>query len=127
MPYAERTKVSVDQSKTQIEKLVKKYGADAFGAMELDGRVQIVFRLVGRNLMFRVQLPEDEQQQRSMFRALMLTIKGKLESAARGIEAFEEAFLANIVMPDGHTVGDETIPQIEQAYKGHNVPLLPSY
>jgi len=127
MAYAEKTKVPVSQSKGDIEKLVKKYGADAFGAMEFSNRVQIVFRMGGRNLMFRVNLPDTEQEQRSMFRALLLTIKGKLESAERGIETFEEAFLANIVMPDGRTVGETTTPQIESAYGGHDVPLLPRY
>ena len=127
MPYAEKTKVSISQSKGDIDKLVKKYGADAFGIMEMSNQVQIVFRMVGRNLLFRLSLPESDQEQRSIWRALLLTIKGKLESAERGIESFEDAFLANIVMPDGRTIGETTAPQIEQAYGGHDVPLLPHY
>jgi len=127
MPYAEKTKVPVSRSKAEIEALVKKYGAEAFGAMEMQGRIQIVFQMAGRNLLFRVDLPEGDQAQRSLFRALLLTIKGKLESAERGIETFEEAFLANIVLPNGQTVADDTIPKIEAAYQGHDVPLLPGY
>ena len=95
--------------------------------MEIGDQVQIVFRMAGRNLLFRVTLPESDQARRSMFRALLLTIKGKLESAERGIETFEEAFLANIVMPDGRTVAETAAPQIEQAYQGRDVPLLPRY
>lgn len=127
MAYAERTKVPVTQSKAEIEKLVKKYGADAFAVMERAGRVQIAFSLMGRNILFRMDLPEDAQQERSIWRAMMLTIKGKLESAERGIETFEEAFLANIVMPNGMTVSETTIPAIENHYQGRtDVPLLPS-
>lgn len=125
--YAARTDVPVSKSKTDIETLVKSKGAAGFGMMEIDGAFQIAFRMEGRNLLFRVMLPDDDQQQRSMMRALLLTIKGKLESAARGIETFEEAFLANVVMPDGQTVGDTARPNIEAAYQGRDVPLLPHY
>lgn len=127
MSYAETTKVPVTQSKGDIEKLVKKYGADAFGIMESGGRAKIAFRISKRNILFQVTMPEEPQQERSMWRALLLTIKGKLESAERDIETFEDAFLANIVMPDGRTIGETTIPAIEQAYEGHAVPLLPHY
>jgi len=127
MAYAERTKVPVTQSKAEIEKLVKRYGADAFAVMERQGRVQIAFSLMGRNILFRMDLPEGAQAERSIWRAMTLTIKGKLESAERGIETFEEAFLANIVMPDGRTVSEATRPAIENHYKGRaDVPLLPA-
>ena len=127
MAYAERTKVSAQQSKGDIEKLVKKYGADAFAIMERAGKVQVAFSLMNRNILFRMELPDDPQSERSMWRALLLTIKGKLESAERGIETFEDAFLANIVMPQGQTVSEITRPAIEKHYSGNtDVPLLPS-
>jgi hypothetical protein len=130
MAYAEKTKVPVSQSKSDIEKLVNKYSAPAradFGIIQRGGAVQIVFVLMERHIMFRMMLPDDPQQERSMWRALLLTIKGKLESSERGIETFEEAFLANIVMPDGRTVADTVKPAIESSYAGNDVPLLPSY
>ncbi len=126
MTYAERTKVPVGRSKADIEALAKKYGATAFATMETEGRAQIAFSMAGRNILFRVSLPDDPQAERSIWRALLLTIKGKLESAERRIETFEEAFLANIVMPGGQTVADVTVPAIEQHYDGRtDVPLLP--
>ena len=128
MAYAERTKVPVHQSKGEIEKLVKRFGATAFGVMERDGMAQVAFVIDGRNILFRMPTPEDAQGERSAWRALLLTIKGKMESAERGIETFEEAFLANIVMPDGRTVAQHTIPAIENHYEGRNdVPLLPHH
>lgn len=124
--YAERTSVSILKSKGDIERLVKKYGADAFAVMERAGQAQVAFSLAKRNILFRMMVPEHPQEERSIWRALLLTIKGKLESAERGIETFEDAFLANIVLPDGRTVSDITRPTIERHYGGDvSVPLLP--
>ena len=126
--YAERTQVPVSKSKTDIEKLVHKYGADGFGIMSMGSAAQIAFRLKGRNILFRMSIPEGEPKARARWRALLLTIKGKLESAECGIESFEDAFLANIVMPGGQTVGEMTRPAIEGHYSGKsNVPLLPDF
>jgi hypothetical protein len=48
-----------------------------------------------------------------------------LESAERGIEEFEDAFLANIVMPGGQTVSEMARPTIESHYNGDtSIPLL---
>lgn len=130
MAYAEKTKVPVSQTKSDIEKLVNKYSAPAradFGIMQRGEAVQIAFVLCERHILFRMMAPDDPQAERSIWRALLLTIKGKLESAERGIETFEEAFLANIVMPDGRTVSETTLPAIESGYAGKNVPLLPHY
>lgn len=127
MAYAKTTEVPVGQSKSDIEKLVKKYGSISFGIMESQGCVKIAFRIQERNILFQADIPDDPQEERSMWRAILLTIKGKLESAERGIETFEDAFLANIVMPDGQTVSETIRPSIESAYQGRNVPLLPSY
>lgn len=127
MAYAERTKVPVHQSKGDIEKTARKYGATAFGVMEREGRAQIAFTVSDRNIMFRIPIPEDAQQERSIWRALLLTIKAKFESAASGIETLEDAFMANVVMPDGRTISETARPAIESAYNGRDVPLLPAY
>lgn len=126
MTYAERTKVPVSKSKMDIEKLVKRYDAEAFGIMEIRGQTQVAFSINDRNILFKMPVENiTDQQLRSMWRALLLTIRGKLESAERGIETFEEAFLANIVMPDGQTVADHTLPAISNRYETQsNIPLL---
>jgi hypothetical protein len=62
---------------------------------------------------------------RRLFRALLLTLKGKLESARDGILSFEDEFLAYTVMEDGQTVGQWASPQINLMYeKGEMPPLL---
>lgn len=126
-PYAATTEVPIPQSKADLERTVRRYGADSFGILEIGNAAHVVFSLEGRKLRFSVQLPEKDQERRSIWRAVLLTIKAKLESSERGIETFEEAFMANIVMPDGRTVAETAGPQIEAAYQGRDVPLLPGY
>lgn len=54
-------------------------------------------------------------------------IKAKLESIESGIETFEDAFLAHIMMPDGATVGEHAKPMIARSYEsGTMQPLLPA-
>ena len=65
---------------------------------------------------------------RQRWRALALVIKAKLEAVETGITGFDEEFLAHVVMPDGKTVGDHLLPQVDAAYKSGKMPaLLPAY
>ena len=57
-----------------------------------------------------------EQALRTRWRALLLCIKAKLESVESGIETFDTAFMAQIVLPDGRTVEERVLPEIEKAY-----------
>jgi hypothetical protein len=111
----------------------------------------IAFEMEKRRILFRLPLPDREdpkfrrtpgrhvarsseqitaaweQACRSKWRALFLCIKAKLESVEAKIETFEDAFLAHIQMPDGHTVGEHVRPRIAEAYTGQPMqPLLPS-
>jgi hypothetical protein len=63
-----------------------------------------------------------EQACRSKWRSLALCVKAKLEACAAGITTFEEEFLAHIVTPDGMTVGQKLIPQIEEMRKSGRAP-----
>lgn len=129
MPFAEKTNVPVSRTRDQIERMVRKYGAASFtgfGVMQQGLLVQLAFSMAGRSILFKMTLPDSPQKERSIWRALLLTIKGKLESAERGIETFDEAFLANTVLPGGRTVSEEVLPAIEAQYQGGApVPLLP--
>jgi hypothetical protein len=63
---------------------------------------------------------------RQRWRALLLTIKAKLEAVAVGITTLEEEFLANVVTPDNVTVGEWIRPQLKEAYEtGAVLPMLP--
>jgi hypothetical protein len=68
-----------------------------------------------------------EAETRRLWRALLLAIKAKLEVVQSGLAIFEEEFLANIVMPDGRTVGEHAMPAIAESYRrGGVVALLPA-
>lgn len=145
MTYAADTSVSVERSRAELERTIVRYGADAFSYGWEDGRAVIQFRANGRYVRFALTLPERdqftttpqgkarataavekawEQAQRQRWRALNLVVKAKLEAVEAGIATFDQEFLANLVLPDGTTVGDFTIPQVEHAYQHGTMPAL---
>ena len=150
MAYASTTNVSVSKTKGEIDGLLRKHKAAGFGVFEEQTRAMLVFEMAGRRIVFHLPLPDQldkefvmtargkarsadaalaawEQACRSRWRALFLCIKAKLESIESGIESFEDAFLAHIQMPDGHSVSEHVKPRIAQAYEtGSMQPLLPA-
>jgi hypothetical protein len=145
--YAKDTQVSTDRSRTEIENLLKRYGATAFGyAWENDTNV-ISFKLADRHVRILVPmpLPDDvsrtetgrrrglsaqqnahDQEVRRRWRALVLIVKAKLEAVESGITTLEREFLSDIVMPNNQTVGQWLGPQLDMAYQsGRMPPLLP--
>ncbi len=150
MAYAERTEVAVSKTKGEIDALLRRHKAAAFATMEEAHRATIAFRMEGRNITFRLPLPDAtadefarngnnavrspekraeawEQACRSRWRALFLCIKAKLEAVESRIETFEEAFLAHVMMPDGMTVAEHAAPMIALSYETGTVrPLLPA-
>lgn len=131
MSYAERTTVTVEKTKMEIERTIARYGASAFGSFSERDRAVIVFAKENRRVRFDLPLPAGEDAhsdkvRRQRWRALLLCLKAKLETVASKIETFEEAFLSHVVLPDGTTVGTHVGPQIDRAYKdGLIPPLLP--
>lgn len=131
MAYAEQTKVPVEQTKAEIERTLVRYGADRFAYFTESGKAVIVFEAKDRRLRFDLPLPagegdKEQKLRRQKWRALLLCIKAKLESVASGIESFEEAFLAHVVLPDGQTVWNYVAPRIAESYEGNKmVALMP--
>lgn len=117
MPYAVDTKVPVERTRLAIEQLVLKHGATAYATAYAQGAAtaRIEFAIGNRRIRFEMKLPPPEhtKQIRSKWRSLYLVIKAKLESIASGIESFDEAFLAHVVMPDGRRFGEISVPQLE--------------
>lgn len=104
MAYAEHTKVPFIKTIADTLAMVRKAGAGQVGQFEEPNRITIMFSMEGRQVRFTVGWDDSERSQRQRARALMLVIKAKLESIESGVETFEEAFLANIVMADRRTV-----------------------
>lgn len=143
--YAEGTTVSVDKSRAEVERILRRFGADAFSSGFADHRAFISFRAKDRFIRFAVALPREgddavraEATRRKIspenalvgeearrWRSLVLLVKAKMAAIEDGIVSFEREFLANIVMPDGKTVAEHVEEPIRQAYlTGVNVPLL---
>jgi hypothetical protein len=144
--YAERTQVNAEKSQQEIVGILRRYGADGFVFGEDNGRAVVGFRAHGRMVRFVLSLDVDraefartptglrrsqdsinrivEGEHRRRWRALVLVIKAKLEVVETGITSFEREFLANIVLPNGSTVGEWVEPQIELAYESNTMPAL---
>lgn len=145
-PYASGTTVPVQKSKLEIEQTLTKYGASRFFYGQEEGRAVIGFELSDRRVQFELPLPSREeflggrrrhsaeavtraceQAQRERWRALGLSIKAKLVSVESGVETFEEAFLAHVVLPNRQTVYGYLKPHLESAYRDQKMPpLLPA-
>jgi hypothetical protein len=133
MPFAEKTKVPIMQSRSEIEKLLSRHKCQQFGTavdyLALRARVQ--FTAHARIVRFVVNLPDPkkhsperkDQEERRIWRALLLVIKAKLEAVESQIATFEEEFLAHIVMPNDRTVAEMILPQIAESYASGRMPL----
>lgn len=149
MSYAEDTSVSVEKTRAELETVLRKHGADAFGYATDSGRASIQFRFKGKYVRFLLLLPNPEDKKftrharydwqkrtpeaalklweqacRAAWRALFLAVKAKLVAVEAGISTFEEEFLARIILPDGSTVGDRALPAVEEAYRTGEMPTF---
>jgi hypothetical protein len=144
--YAEKTTVSSDSSRNEIERTLTRYGAESFMYASRAGEAVIAFEARGRRIKFHLPLPAKsafartpdkglmrsteatqkawEQGCRQRWRALALAIKAKLEAVEAGITTFEDEFLAHIMLPNGETVGEHIKPGIALAYERGEVPAL---
>jgi hypothetical protein len=147
--YAEGTTVPTEKSRAEIETLVIRYGADAFGYMMIDGHAEIQFRFRGMQIRFNLKLPikgskefqytpakhihrSIEQQHlawdmacRQKWRAMALAVKAKLASVDSGIATFEEEFFAYVVDPVTNRTAYEIVyPQLKASYESDEpIPL----
>ena len=149
-PYAANTDVAPEKTRAEIERIVTRYGATRFMSGWEENGAAVMFEMRGRRVRFSLSLPERtdprfsqrrsgrpapttagitrayEQAVRSLWRALFLVIKAKLEAVESGIAVFESEFLAHIVVPGtNQTFGEWAIPQIAEAYdRGLALPPL---
>lgn len=130
--YAKGTKVPVEKTRMEIERLLTQHKARATAVFTSPEAAAVCFEMQERRVKFLLTLPKMgsasfDRQSREKWRALLLSIKAKLVSVESGIETFEDAFMAHVVMPDGSTVSEHVRPKIADAYKSQKmVPLLPA-
>lgn len=137
--YAEGTNVTADRSRLELEKTLRRFGADQFITAwdDTTGSNMIAFRMGGRHIRLDVPIPDPEdaafrltpsgrvrstsaardmyeQEVRRRWRSLLLVVKAKLTAVADGISTLEREFLADMVTADGRTVEQVMRPHLEQ-------------
>lgn len=145
--YAEQTQVPADRSRNEIERILRRYNATAFAYGWAEGSATIGFTIANRSVRIELPLPDFgdkrwgqtetgrtrtasarqaayEQAVRQRWRALVLIIKAKLEAVEAGISTVEREFLADVLLPDGRTVGAWVEPQLGIAYDRGQMPAL---
>ena len=130
MAYANRTVVPVERSRSQITTLLEKHKASRIMVGYDSDRAMVGFVYSERVIRFTVLLPprNSEQRLRQRWRALLLALKAKLECVESGIETFEEAFLAHVVVPGtGRTVGEDLIPRLSELSAERGPAQLPGW
>lgn len=154
MSYAKGTVVSVAKSKAEIEDLLAKHGCSQFGSGWAttpagDNYAHVTFKHGATNIMLALPMPRADSfqtykkrgfnykrsqgdaekayraEERRRWRALGLVIKAKLEAVETGISTLEREFFSDVVLPDGSTLGDRLIPQLEAIQNGRL--LLPAH
>ena len=142
MAYASETSVPVHQSIAEIEKMIAVRKHSGFQFADAGDQLAVMFTGPDRRVRFTLRFPSRpvvtataaerarwDKARRSRCRALVLVIKAKFVSVESEVETFEEAFLAETVMPDGRTVIEHAGPLVIAAYRdgGTAPPLLPDY
>lgn len=136
-PFAVDTKVPVIQTQAEIEQLVEDRGATGYMRGKDENRAVVCWKMKNRQIMFELPLDQvakvakesqgrAEKLERQLWRALLLCIKAKLTSFETGVESFEDAFLAQLVVPtaDGRAgrFGRIAAASIKEAYDKGAVP-----
>ena len=128
--YAEGTTVDAAKSRGEIDGYLGKRGASAF-AFHIDQSVfAIQFSIRSRTVRFTVERPKGgtpakrEAEERRLWRALLLVLKGKFEAIDSGITTFDREFLAQLVTSSGVTVGDAIAPKLEAGLAADGAPLV---
>jgi len=124
--FAEDTKVPVDRSQAAVKAELRKAGADQIAVYESADKSAVAFRLEAR--FYRITIPTTPgaknaaQDERRAWRLLLLLLKAKLEAVREGATTVEREFLADMLMPDGSTVGEWAGPQLAIAYERGQMP-----
>ena len=146
--YAEGTNVPVEKTKAEIETLLRRHGASAFAQAwdEEHGMAIFQCRIKGRMIKFEVKDPDPanykrkprtytnrephivarlvDQELRRRWRARLLITKAKLEMIEAGDTTFDAEFMADIMLPDGTTMGRAMGQQIKTMYETGHMPKL---
>jgi len=140
--YADSTSVPIERSRGELSTMLRsRYGAQGVIVGENDSKIMVEFIFKARRIRFVLSLPGSSavfttltgrkkrdqrsaalQEERRLWRALVLRIKTKLIEVIEQNISVDEAFLPYIVMPDGRTMYEIARDKIEQAYLSGEMP-----
>lgn len=142
-PYAATTKVPVAKTRVEIETLLERIGCTQRGCVvdDTEQRAVVGFVLAGAKYRIEVPLPtverrsilttgpaidrvlrEHQQATRSRWRGVLLLLKAKVEAVRLGLSSYEKEFMADLVLPNGHTVQEALPVLLNNGWRG---PVLP--
>lgn len=143
--YARGTDVSVDRTRAELERLLTAHGATGFGYGWESGHHRVVFRVADRMIRLEVSEPGRAEftrtptglsrseaqitervfaETRRRWRSLLLVTKARFVAIEDGVMTLEQAFMADVVLPDGQTVSEWLHPQLDTAYATAEMPAL---
>lgn len=144
--YAQGTDVSAERSRMELERLLLAHGATGFAYGWDNGEHRVMFRIADRMIRLSIAEPSradfrltpSGKQRRSeaaiteqvaaetrrRWRSLLLVTKARFVAVADGVQTLEDAFMADVVLPDGRTVGEWLHPQLDTAYATAEMPTL---
>ena len=122
--YAKTTTVPVERSRAELEQTLERYGCDAFGYLHKAGTHTIQFEYSGRVIRLGVEAGETPQETRQRWRVLLLWVKATLESIEVGLQDFETAFALHTALPNGETLANKIVPELQRLSEGGKLPLL---
>jgi hypothetical protein len=147
MTYAVRTNVAIEDSQAEITDCLRRSGASELVQGWNPSAAFLAFSIAGRSVKLIVPMPAvaefertgggrkrnpaqqrqaHEQAQRARWRALALIVRAKIEAIEIGASTLDREFLADLVMPDGSTVGERLQPELHRALStGKLPPMLP--
>lgn len=135
LPYAQTT-VSIERTKDEINKLLKKFGCRGIQWTWIDNNEILRFihefehKGIKKGITFEINIPEIGKTQgrgydknlvrndKQAFRIVLHIIKAKLTAVETGVETFENEFLSKILyqLPDGNMkkIGDVIFDQLSE-------------
>lgn len=127
--YAYGTKVTIAKSEREMRRLFDRYGAQRvqWAVEYYDGKNAVICRVVVKDvpLQFAIEWSDDRwsaAESRRKWRVLCLTTKARFEEVEAGAPV-SVAFMGNVILPDGETMGSKFGPALEE---GGALPQLPA-
>lgn len=144
--FAAGITVPIQQSMTEIERLIDRFGANAYirYVNKVTGKTSFAFDVRGHGFRIETPIPDRgklakeyrghhtkgqldkkvEQEKRRLWRVVVQQIKAMLVCAEEGLVTFEQAMMPYHVLPGGKTVQETFGERVEELYQGELLPLL---